>query len=92
MSENPNPTRCGNCGTDNPPGQEFCITCGQPLTLTADAALLGESPERVDEPGSHEGERDDAVLGIPMIGGLGGAPLLMRTEENDQEQAPNSGK
>jgi hypothetical protein len=40
MSENPNPTVCGNCQTENPPGVEYCEGCGEPLTLTAE---LGEA-------------------------------------------------
>ena len=57
MSENPNPTRCGRCGTDNPPGQEFCVSCHAPLTLTAGADALGETPEAQDELRRVEGRR-----------------------------------
>jgi predicted amidophosphoribosyltransferase len=38
MSENPNPTVCGNCNTENPPGAEYCQECGEPLTLSAELA------------------------------------------------------
>lgn len=49
MSENPNPTRCGNCGTMNPPGQEFCIHCHAPLTRAAEGDARVGAPEAVDE-------------------------------------------
>lgn len=32
-------TRCGNCGTDNKAGEDFCVKCGQPLTGAADQGL-----------------------------------------------------
>jgi predicted amidophosphoribosyltransferase len=59
MSENPNPTVCGTCNTENPPGAEYCLECGQPLTLTAelaeadpggllDAEVPLDSPESTD--------------------------------------------
>jgi hypothetical protein len=44
-----NPIRCGNCGTDNPPGTETCRKCGQPLTLSADEALRTEIAEENNE-------------------------------------------
>jgi hypothetical protein len=52
MSENPNPTVCGNCKTENPPGAEYCEACGEPLTLSAE---LGDS-----EPGGVP------ELGVPL--------------------------
>ena len=44
-----NPIRCGNCGTDNPPGADTCRKCGKPLTLSADEALRAEIAEENDE-------------------------------------------
>jgi hypothetical protein len=81
MSENPNPTRCGNCGTDNPPGAEYCEHCGQPLTLTADAVVLEEFPEVVDEPGVTDGDDSAQSAGVPVLGGLGGAPLTIPPDQ-----------
>lgn len=52
MSVNPNPTVCGNCKTENPPGAEYCESCGEPLTLSADLAET--------EPGGV------AELGVPL--------------------------
>ncbi len=52
MAENPNPTVCGSCKTENPPGAEYCESCGEPLTLSAE---LAES-----EPGGVE------ELGVPL--------------------------
>jgi predicted amidophosphoribosyltransferase len=40
MSENPNPTVCGNCHTENPPNAEYCNGCGAALTLVAEQAQL----------------------------------------------------
>lgn len=49
MSGNPNPTVCGNCHTENPPGAEYCRECGEPLTLPAEQALdEGDAVERQD--------------------------------------------
>src|SRR5262249_53102224 len=31
-----NPITCSNCGTENPPGQDFCRKCHQPLTASAE--------------------------------------------------------
>jgi hypothetical protein len=81
MSTNPNPTRCGHCGTDNPPGNDFCITCGQPLTLAADAELLHETPESVDDPRQYEQDYVDEPAGDVIVGGVGGAPFLLPTEQ-----------
>ena len=83
MSENPNPTRCGNCGTDNPPGQEFCITCRAPLTLAADAAVLDETPEAPDELRRYEGSGAEDVPGVVVAGGMGGPPIPVPTDRID---------
>ena len=44
-----NGERCGNCGTFNPPGQDKCINCGQPLTASAGMAERTHLAERDDE-------------------------------------------
>lgn len=80
MSENPNPTRCGNCGTENPPGQEFCISCHAPLTLAADADALDETLEAEDEPRSYEPEGAVERPGVVLMGGMGGPPIPVPTE------------
>lgn len=80
MSENPNPTRCGRCGTDNPPGEDFCISCGAPLTLAADAVALAETSEGEDEPRSYEPEGVDKAPPTVLMGGFGGAPVPVPTE------------
>lgn len=72
MSENPNPTRCGNCGTMNPPGQEFCINCHAPLTRAAEGDALAGTPEAVDEPRRLEVPAED---GTTMADPTGGGPL-----------------
>ena len=85
MSENPNPTRCGKCGTMNPPGQEFCLNCHAPLTLAADAAALDETPESVDEPRHYEPEGADDTPGVVLMGGMGGPPIQVPTDTIDPE-------
>ena len=90
MSENPNPTRCGNCGTDNPPGQDFCIGCHAPLTLAADAAVLDQTPEAEDEPRRYEAGDADDTQGTVLMGGFGGAPIPVPKETvlPDPERPP----
>jgi hypothetical protein len=83
MSGNPNPTRCGNCGTMNPPGQEFCFKCHMPLTLSADPTVLDGTPEAEDEPRHYEPEGRDAAPEVVVMGGLGGAPIPVPAETLD---------
>lgn len=76
MSENPNPTRCGNCGTENPPGQEFCLNCHAPLTLAADPGVLEGTPE-------------EEMPGGVVVAGMGGAPIPVSGDVLDpDEDAP----
>jgi hypothetical protein len=84
MSENPNPTVCGNCGTENPPGQDFCLKCHAPLTLSADPTVLEGTPEAPDELRRLEGG-DDEPPGSVVVGGLGAAPIVMPTESLDPD-------
>jgi hypothetical protein len=88
MSENPNPTRCGNCGTLNPPGQEFCINCHMPLTLAADPSVLAGTPEAEDEPRRYEPEGQDSTPETVIMGGAGGAPIPVPTDTLDPDLAP----
>ncbi|HKG27216.1 MAG TPA: zinc-ribbon domain-containing protein [Thermomicrobiales bacterium] len=88
MSENPNPTRCGNCGTVNPPGQEFCISCHAPLTIAADAAALEETPEGEDEIRREESGREDVLPEVVIMGGMGGAPIPVPSESVAPDAAP----
>jgi hypothetical protein len=34
-----NEMRCSHCGAINPPGQDKCVKCGEPLTASAEEAL-----------------------------------------------------
>ncbi len=83
MSENPNPIVCGNCHTTNPPGQEFCIRCHAPLTATAAAAALDQTPEAVDEPRAFAAEDDEAGPEHVVRSSLGGEVLALPTEPLD---------
>lgn len=75
MSENPNPTRCGHCGAMNPPGQEFCVECHEPLTLVADAAALDGTPESANELSDLEATDTPGI--IEMGGPLSPSMLLV---------------
>jgi hypothetical protein len=85
MSENPNPTKCGNCGTLNPPGQEFCRECHAPLTISADADALEPTPEAQEEPRRFADEGGEDVPEAGLMGGLGGEPIPMPAERRDQD-------
>lgn len=61
-----NPVTCGNCGTENPPDQDFCVECGQPLTGSADEAVRESLAAE---------ERTGAIGGGSPGLGIGGAGL-----------------
>ena len=68
-----NPVTCGNCGTINPPGQDFCVKCGQPLTGSAEQAIR-ENLE-AERHGGLLGNDATPAAGAPgpgMVGGAGG--------------------
>jgi hypothetical protein len=72
---------CSNCGTENPPGRDFCIKCGAPLTESAaegletqreamrEGGVLGTEYPSVTPPG----EAEPAVG--PSLWPLPGAPI-----------------
>jgi len=74
-----NPVSCSNCGTENPPGQDFCTECDQPLTASADGGLR-ENQEAQDQGG---------VIGGDAVG-LGGdaTPLTSDVGTTDEEIRP----
>jgi hypothetical protein len=45
-----NPVTCGNCQTENDPGNDFCSNCGQPLTRSAEEGMV-ENQEAQDQGG-----------------------------------------
>ncbi len=45
-----NPVTCGNCQTENDPGNDFCSNCGQPLTRSAEEGMV-ENQEAQDRGG-----------------------------------------
>ncbi len=65
-----NPVTCGNCGADNPPGQDFCRECNQPLTGSADQEL--RTTEDAQDHGSLFSDNTDGVGGLS---GPGSPPL-----------------
>lgn len=74
-----NPVTCSNCGTENPPGQDFCTDCDQPLTASADQGLR-ESEEAQDHGG---------VIGGDAVGPAGAAaPLTSDADTIDGEMRP----
>lgn len=85
MSGNPNPTKCGNCGTENPPNQEFCRSCQAPLTISADADALEPALETPDEPSNFAGGGGD-MPESGIVGGIGGAPISVPTEPRYQDR------
>lgn len=73
MSENLNPTRCGNCGTLNPPDQEYCVNCHAPLTRAAAGDALAGTPDAPDALEQREGPPVDEPAAEPDP--TGGGPL-----------------
>lgn len=69
-----NPTRCSNCGTDNPPEADKCVKCGMPLTGSADEALRTQL--ETENAGGLLNAREDAnLLGSDMAAGVQGGPI-----------------
>ncbi len=68
-----NTTTCSNCGTENPPRQDFCVKCKQPLTGSADEGLR-ENLDAQDS-GSFFGTGGTTARGSEfdagMVGGTG---------------------
>jgi uncharacterized OB-fold protein len=63
-----NPVTCGNCGTVNPPDQDFCIKCGEPLTDSAAEGMV-EQMEAQREGGVYGVGEDDAAFEQAEIDG-----------------------
>lgn len=64
-----NPITCGNCGTENPPDQDFCIKCGQPLSRSAVEGIV-EHREAEHEGGVYGVGEDDVAFEKPGLGGV----------------------
>lgn len=43
-----NPITCGNCGTENPPDEDFCTNCGEPLTQSGQEGMLEQEEAQVE--------------------------------------------
>lgn len=66
-----NPTTCGNCHTENPPDQDVCTSCGQPL---ARSAQQGEGDNQDVEDGGRVIDSKSSGLGgtaAPSTPGVG---------------------
>ncbi len=71
-----NTERCGNCGTENPVGQDFCIKCHQPLTASAEEGIR-ENLDAQDGGGlfGRDGSLGTNVgLDVGVMGGGSGLP------------------
>lgn len=74
-----NSTTCGNCHTENPPDQDVCTSCGQPLARSAE---------------NGQGENQESESGGRAIdsksSGLGGAsaPSTVGAATSDDEGIP----
>jgi hypothetical protein len=64
-----NPVTCGNCGAENPPDQDFCIECEQPLTKSAVEGLV-EQEEAQREGGVFGVGEDDASFNRANVDGV----------------------
>lgn len=87
-----NPVSCSNCGAENPPDQDFCRECDQPLTGSADQGLR-ENLEAQDQGGVLGGGSAD--LGGPAsapTAGLGGvaSPLTTDLGGTDEKVPPHA--
>ena len=72
-----NTETCGHCGTNNPVGQDFCITCHQPLTASAEEGIR-ENQDAQDHGGlfgAGQGIGQGAGLDLGVMAG-GGATLI----------------
>lgn len=63
-----NPETCSHCGTENPPDQDFCIECGQPLSRSAEQGL--RSQQSAQDEGGVYGVGDDIGADEPIVGGV----------------------
>jgi hypothetical protein len=63
MSENPNPTVCGKCHTENPPNAEYCRECGKALTLAAEEGSIERDAAQRQDPLLDSTTPDDPGLG-----------------------------
>jgi hypothetical protein len=80
----PNPISCSNCGTENPPDQDFCKECDQPLTGSADQGLR-ENQEAQDHGGLLGGDS----TGVGGLGGVG-SPLVTDIGATNDDVPPRT--
>ena len=76
---------CGNCQTENPKDQDFCIECGQPLTGSGEQ----EVRENIDAEGSGSFIGNDNMIGRESVapglaGGAGGIPTHLGPSDADR--------
>lgn len=63
--EQENPITCGNCGTENQPGAQYCSECGEPLTRSAGGAVREREEAQTEDGffGVDDGDDDDGISG-----------------------------
>lgn len=81
-----NTVTCGNCGTKNSPGAEFCAECGQPLTQSAEEGIR-ENIEAQDSPSLFGHGVPVGTGGVVAAGGLG-QPLITTGDVPDPDLPP----
>lgn len=67
MTDAGNPITCGNCGTENPPGEPRCQGCGLPLGASAGGSdrATEEASEEIGFFGVNDGDADPTDAGLP---------------------------
>ena len=71
-----NPMTCSNCGTENPPEQDSCVNCGQPLTGSADEAARTQLEAQDRSGSSATGDEAGAGATWNTTAGLGGGMVI----------------
>jgi ribosomal protein L40E len=68
--QQPNPTTCGNCGTENPTDAEVCQGCGLPLTRSGGEELRERDEAQIEDGffGVDDDEGEPDQPGVPDNG------------------------
>ncbi len=85
-----NPMTCSNCGTENPPEQDNCVNCGQPLTGSADEAARTQL--EAQDRGGWRSTGDEAAATWNTTAGLGGMGMPIGPDVSDLGGPDQSGR